>query len=111
MDYWQGNMNWPINPYWICQTCETSLPRFDDYILYGLTWGFINGECRCDICHTKYTMREDKTILTTPVCLLKDEYKLPAKLAWKKYHTPIDELSDSQWDELLLKDKDYAKLE
>lgn len=95
MKYWRGYMDWTIDSHWKCETCG-------EY--QGLEWGLIHAQCRCNNCHTQYFMRADdeqKTILTIPKCLLKDEYQEPARKAWIKYHVPIDSLSDSQWDEFL----------
>ena len=90
MDYWRGVMNWPIDKDWVCDTCGEN---------HGLEWGLIHAQCRCNECHTQYFMRDSDAIFTRPKCALKDEYKEPAKKAWAKYHLPVDELSDEQWDE------------
>ena len=95
MNYWQGIMNWPLTKDWKCETCG-------EY--HGLQWGMVNGECRCINCQTQYMMRDDEKILTTPLCLLKPEYKLPAKLAFTKYHKPIDDLTDDEWEEFYNKE-------
>lgn len=99
MNYWEGFMNWPVKDGWLCETCG-------EYS--GLEWGLRHAECRCNTCHTQYYMRDlndDQIILTTPHCELKDEYKEPAKKAWNKYHIPVDELSDEQWDEFTNEDE------
>ena len=90
MEYWRGRMNWPIALGWACETCGNTA---------GLTWGFVHGTCRCDRCHTQYTMRPVGEVVTVPVCRLKEEYKGPAKAAWEKYQIPIDMLTDAQWEE------------
>lgn len=92
MEYWQGLMNWPIDRKWKCETCGTNT---------GLEWGLVHARCRCNQCHTQYHMRDDKEILTWPKCMLKDEYKEPAKLAWERFATPVDELTDEQWDKFV----------
>lgn len=89
-------MNWPIERSWKCETCGENS---------GMTWGFIHGQCKCNNCHTQYQMRFDDRVLTIPACLLKDEYKKPAQVAWARWHTPVDELLDDQWDEVLGKVK------
>ena len=89
--YWRGLMNWPLNPDWKCETCEQQA---------GLTWGLVHGECRCDQCHTQYTMRaaSGEHRLTVPLSLLREEYKAAAHFLWKQYRLPVDEASDEQWD-------------
>ena len=92
MDFWTGNMWWPIQDDWSCPTCGGR---------HGLTWGLAHGICRCNACHTQFSMRahdEERTILTLPECLLKPEYMEPAKTAWAEHSTPVDELTDEQWD-------------
>ena len=62
-------------------------------------------QCRCDNCHTQYTMRADdeqETILSTPRCMLKDEYREPIKKAWEKYQISISEMTDDMIDEFMI---------
>ena len=95
MEYWRGGMDWPLDGDWKCETCGRNV---------GLEWGMVHAQCRCNDCHTQYYMRadnEERTILKTPKCMLKDEYKTPLKDAWGKYGIPIDELSDEQIDEFM----------
>ena len=92
--YWKGVMSWPIDTDWKCETCGQEF----SILFGGLTWGLANGVCRCDKCHTQYKMRDSDIIVTTPACLLKDEYKDPAKALWGKYQIPISEFTDSDWD-------------
>ena len=92
MEYWRGMMDWPIDKDWVCETCGQTV---------GLEWGMVHAECRCNSCHTLYYMRagdKSRTILTKPLCILKEEYKEPAIKAWGKYHIPVDELTGEQWD-------------
>jgi len=90
MNYWEGYMDWTLNPAWVCETCGEHTV---------LQWGLIHAQCRCEQCHTQYIMRdEDDKVVTTPICLLKPEYKIPAKKLWNKYHKPIDEATDNEWD-------------
>ena len=102
MRYWQGLMNEPLATDWVCETCG-------EYA--GLEWGFVHAQCRCVVCHTQYTMKDlDKAVVTVPICLLKPEYKEPAKRAWQLLHMPINVLTDRQWDEafvLTRHDKEY----
>ena len=100
MEYWKGTVDWPISPDWKCQTCGTKPITVGNSIIAGLTWGFVNGTFRCDECHTQYSLREGQTILPNPTCRLKSEYVDKVKLAWTKYHTPIDELTYEQWEDL-----------
>jgi trehalose-6-phosphate synthase len=93
MDYWKGQMDWPLDKGWKCETCGVN---------EGLEWGLVHAQCRCNKCHTEYYMRdENDKIVTTPICTLKREYKEPAKRLWEKYHIPIDETNDAQWDEFV----------
>lgn len=93
MNYWEGFMNWPLNPDWKCQTCGEHA---------GLTWGMVHAECRCNACHTQYYMRdENKQMVDMPVCMLKDEYKEPAKQLWGKLHTHMSEWTDEDWDSIM----------
>lgn len=97
MEYWRGIMDWPLDKKWKCSTCNGN---------YGLEWGFVHTQCRCNNCHTQFTMRaddEDRTVLTNPKCQLKDEYKKPAQIAYAKHHIPLEELTDNQWDEAFAK--------
>lgn len=90
--YWQGFMNWPLDENWKCEICGSR----------RLTWGLVHAQCRCDVCHTQYRMREKEgKVVTIPICQLKPEYCIPAKLGWSKLKKPVDELSDSEWDSLL----------
>lgn len=89
MEYWEGYMNWPLIDGWKCQTCGTNA---------GLTWGFVHAECRCNKCHTGYYMRADGKVTDTPVCLLKSEYREPARIGYDIYNIPISEWTDAEWD-------------
>ena len=92
MEYWRGFMSWPIDRNWKCPTCGAGRNM--------LIWGMIHAQCRCDKCHTEFYMRdfETKEILTTPFCMLREEYKEPARFAFKHYEKPISRLSDGEWD-------------
>ena len=90
MDMWRGVMNWPIDPQWQCETCGDTSHR--------LTWGFVHGRCRCDRCHTQYSMGNGRDPRTVPLCMLKEEYKIPAHLGWTEYHKPISQWTDDMWD-------------
>ena len=47
-------------------------------------------------------MRDDgNKVVDIPICMLKEEYKAPARLGWIKFHTPISEWGDSEWDEVI----------
>ena len=90
IEYWKGVMDWPRDNNWKCETCGGSPV---------LIWGFIHAECRCSYCHTQYSMRDkNQKVVTTPICLLKPEYKEPAKLLWRNFSIPVDEATDKQWD-------------
>lgn len=93
MNYWEGYMNWPLNPDWTCQTCGEHA---------GLIWGMVHAVCRCNACHTQYYMRDENHQMTdTPICMLKDEYKEPAKQLWEKLHSPMSEWTDDDWDSVM----------
>ena len=92
MNYWEGFMDWPKNANWKCETCQHT----------ELVWGLIHSQCRCDICHTEYRMQDDDNkVVDIPICMLKEEYKTPARAGWIKFHTPISEWGDSEWDEVI----------
>jgi hypothetical protein len=93
MNYWQGQMDWPLDKNWKCETCGTNV---------GLEWGLVHAQCRCNQCHTQYIMRDDNDkIVNIPISQLKPEYKEPVIKLWQTYHLPVDELSDAQWDEFI----------
>ena len=97
MNYWEGYMNWPIDEGWECETCGS---------LGYLTWGMPHAVCRCNNCHTQYSMRdfsqEDDPVVTIPISRLLDEYKLPAKYGWEIHKMQlISEWDDDMWDEAL----------
>jgi hypothetical protein len=102
MEYWRGMMNWPIETEARCETCDMAfLSQLSGFpIACSLTWGLVNGECRCDYCHTKYMMRSGDAILTKPISRLKEEYKEAARIGWQRFGTHIDTWTKDQWDEL-----------
>jgi len=85
-------MNWEIDKGWVCETCGKN---------EGLEWGLVNGECRCNVCHAQYMMRDGEVIRTIPRSTLKDEYKGPIKNAYNKYRIPWDEITDEMLDEFM----------
>ncbi len=87
--YWEGRMSWPLDNEWVCPFCGD---RF-------LTWGFVHGQCRCETCHVIYMMRNGADHVTTPICLLKEEYKEPFKRYWQECHKPIDQMPKSYVEE------------
>ena len=97
MDYYGGVMTWPIDPDWQCETCGKGFSP----VLGGLTWGFVNGQCRCDTCHTPYMMRDGKEIRTSPRSMIKDTSKEAIKKAWDKYQLPFDEMDESMIEEFM----------
>ena len=92
MEYWEGWMDWPLKEGWVCETCGKYA---------GLTWGLVNGRCRCDICHTEYMMRDGKKIVDIPISMLKPEYKDPARIGWERFKEPITDWNDDMWDEVI----------
>ena len=100
--YWKGMMNWPIEVDAICATCGTEfVSRAAPGLVFSvaLTWGLVHGECRCNVCHTPYSMRPSEAIVTTPWLLIKEEYRAAAHKLWETHHTPIDEWTNDQWNE------------
>lgn len=99
MDYWHGIMNWPVEVDWKCETCNHEHPSEPALVLFpALTWGLVHGVCRCNICHTQYTMRADGERVTRPVCMLKEDHKAPAKAGWKQWGRPLGEWTGGKWD-------------
>jgi len=93
MNAWYGFMDWPLDRDWQCETCDERWP---------LIWGITHGTCRCDKCHTEYRMRDEGgTVVTRPICRLKEEYRRPARWAWKKWGRPISDLHDLEWDKAI----------
>lgn len=93
MNYWEGYMDWPLADDWKCETCGENGP---------LEWGFVHAQCRCMNCHTEYKMRDkDQNVVNTPICQLKDEYKIPSRLLWDKLHIPLELFSDDDWDSVM----------
>jgi len=91
MEYWRGVMWWTVSPEWACIICGHR----------GMTWGFVRAECRCDLCHARYFMRDrDGKIINVPITLLKEDFQEPARELWGKYRIPIDQLTDEQWEEV-----------
>ena len=105
MDYWEGVMSWPIDAGWKCEACGMTPPGSSVGPLLGepfLTWGFRNGTCRCDVCHVQYTLRdwwtEGNPIVTTPICLLRPEYKAAFIKLWAERQRPVDQITEEEWD-------------
>lgn len=105
MNYWKDAMSWPIDPDWKCEICGMTPPASLIDLVMGkpyLTWGLRNGDCRCDACHTQYTMRdweaEGFSPVTTPICLLKPEYKTAFVKLWEEEHRPVDQITDEEWE-------------
>ena len=95
MEYWRGYMNWQLDNDWKCEICGKN---------EGLTWGLVHAQCRCNICHTQYRMRNIKDeVISKPICQLKPEYYYAAKEGYEALQKPIDEFSDDEWQEALMK--------
>lgn len=96
MEYWQGSMGWTLSPDWLCETCGENK---------GLIWGMAHAQCRCNQCHTQYTMRDyslpDNPVVKIPICTLKPEYKEPAKKGWLEHQIPISQWDDDTWSNLM----------
>lgn len=94
MNYWRGIVDWPIKKDWKCETCGSKS---------FLIWGLVHGQCRCNICHTQYMMRNKDEAVDVPISRLKDEYKSPARKGYEEYKKPISKFTDDEWDKLLNK--------
>ena len=90
MLYWNGRqMNWPLTRDWKCEICGK---------YSGLEWGMINGECRCNNCHTPYFMKDKAdNIVATPICMLKKNFYQPAIDYYKTHPKPLDTFEDDDW--------------
>ncbi|MEN6321714.1 MAG: hypothetical protein ABFD82_23570 [Syntrophaceae bacterium] len=89
MNFWEGYMNWPLDNGWKCPICGGR----------ELTWGLVHARCRCNTCHVEYRMRDDEdNRVDTPICLLKTEYTEPFKKIWTEKQTPVDEVTDDEWE-------------
>ena len=100
MDYWRDPMNWPRDLDWTCEICGSNV----------LTWGFQHARCRCDVCHAEYHMRDLDTgeRVTTPICMLKPEYKAAFKVLWERDGIPIEQVEDADWDVALAKGQEAS---
>ncbi len=104
MEYWRGFMNWPIAQDWACEICNTK----HNYSTWSLTWGMCHAECRCNICHATYRMRDTNgEIVFVPILSLQFEYINLVKRGWVKYKTPYTCWEEKIWDELI---KERTKL-
>jgi len=92
MEYWAGQMNWPLADGWKCRVCGEEEP--------SMTWGLVNGQCRCDVCHAEYWMRTDGEILTVPEISWKEDFVPFVYAYYQAMNTPISEWSDSEWERL-----------
>ena len=91
VEYWRGYMDWPLDENWKCDIC-------DGY--FGLTWGLVHGECRCNRCHAIYQMcanDKERTVLIKPICLVRPIFIQPAKLFYEHTGKPIDEATKEDW--------------
>jgi len=90
MEYWRGAMNWPIPPDWKCPICDQR---------YGLTWGLVHGECRCNLCHAIFSMGASNAMLPAPKLRIRTEYLGAAKSLWAIKRLPLDEFTQEEWDD------------
>ena len=94
MSYWEGYMDWPLKKGWRCEICGHTI----------LIWGISTGCCRCDICHTEYTMygaNEQET--DTPICRIRPDYYDAWKALWQELKKPIELTTDVEWNNALKK--------
>jgi len=92
MEYWKGKMDWQLEPSWKCETCGKSV---------GLTWGLVNGECRCNLCHTPYYMKDkDGNITSVPKNDIIAKYRDEVKALYEKYQRPIEEIPEEEYKKL-----------
>jgi hypothetical protein len=87
MEWWSGNMDWPLDAEWKCPICGRR----------RLIWGLAHGVCRCDQCHTQYNMRYGDFHVTAPVCMLTDAYRPAFEHIWQQSAKPADQVTDAEW--------------
>ncbi len=91
MEYWRGQMSWPTKRDWRCEICGGGA--------HFLLWGLGHGICRCDRCHALYKMRDAKdNMVTTPICILKDDYMEPMRKMWLEEGVPYEDLTPETHD-------------
>lgn len=103
MNYWEGIMNWALDKDWKCEICGGD---------YGLTWGLVHGECRCNQCHAVYSMRADdeaRTILTKPRCSIKESFRQPAKQFYSQTRKPLEDATKDDWIKLGVPENEFNK--
>lgn len=90
MDYWQGWMNWPLHKEWACEVCDDKNA--------SLEWGILHGQCRCNACHTEYTMRDPKgEVVMKPICIIKPLYLEAFKKMWKRDKKKMSCITEEEW--------------
>ena len=100
MDYWSGVMNWPLAHPWKCPVCDSNT----ELTFHGLTWGITHGVCRCNQCHTQFSMRDgegdDRQRTNTPVWLAADKYRETLPAVWQKLRTPMADWTEADLEAL-----------
>jgi hypothetical protein len=85
-------MNLAISREWTCEVCDNKpLFMFGNFIIWGLSWGIVHGQCTCDKCHAPYTMLPYDGF---PKSLIKPEYKDVIKIIWNEEKKPVDEITE-----------------
>ena len=93
IEYWRGYMNWTLDIDWKCEICGENK---------GLEWGMVHAQCRCNVCHTEYRMRdEEDKIVSKPIVQWKAEYCEAIKAVWQKLHKPFDEIPSEGLQKLI----------
>lgn len=99
MEYWQGQMDWPLDLDWRCEICESNS---------GLEWGLVHAECRCNACHSPYWMRDysktDKPVVTRPISGIKEEYKGAVRQVINCSPKKFGDLTDTDIEEFMPKE-------
>ena len=90
-------MNWALVRGWSCEICgNRPIFMFSNFIILGLSWGFVNGQCHCDKCKAPYSMKSEP-YNGIPKLLVKPEYKERAIILWEEDSIPVPEMTDADF--------------
>lgn len=92
-------MNWPLARGWECEICKNRpILMFDNFIILGLHWGIVHGQCHCVKCEAPYDMVSNP-YTGIPKLLIKPEYKDATIRLWETRHIPVPEMTDRDFAE------------